>query len=280
MPRRLRSNSLGGTTLRTDRGTHQGATHDLHDGEPSPDLDVGTHPSLPALRRDARGRLPRGGQRDDRRRAGAGLARRGCWAWPAPCPTCDDTLRRTTVPHRGTWFIWGLLEVVALEAQRADGARWSLLPLLTQTIGTCLVFGRLHAARKRSAHPARPFVDRPGGRRGRGVARGRRTCHRHGLRHRGRLRGRADDDAQDLVRPALGDVVHLRARSRLQVLLMIGAVGKMSMCLLALSRRNSPPVNAAVAGGDRPTAHGSSGSVSTPDMCGGRLSPSGCPQQT
>ena len=56
-------------------------------------------------------------------------------------PYLRDTLRRTTVPHRGTWFIWGLLEVVALEAQRADGARWSLLPLLTQTIGTCLVFG-------------------------------------------------------------------------------------------------------------------------------------------
>ena len=56
-------------------------------------------------------------------------------------PYLRDTLRRTTVPHRGTWFIWGLLEVVALEAQRAEGARWSMLPLLTQTIGTCLVFG-------------------------------------------------------------------------------------------------------------------------------------------
>jgi len=56
-------------------------------------------------------------------------------------PYLRDTLRRTTVPHRGSWFIWGLLEVVALEAQHADGARWSMLPLLTQAIGTCLVFG-------------------------------------------------------------------------------------------------------------------------------------------
>jgi hypothetical protein len=56
-------------------------------------------------------------------------------------PYLRDTLRRTTVPHRGSWLIWGLLEVVALEAQRADGARWSMLPLLTQAIGTCLVFG-------------------------------------------------------------------------------------------------------------------------------------------
>jgi hypothetical protein len=52
-----------------------------------------------------------------------------------------DTLRRTTVPHRGSWLIWGALEVVAVEAQRADGARWGLVPLVTQCAGTCLVFG-------------------------------------------------------------------------------------------------------------------------------------------
>ena len=32
-------------------------------------------------------------------------------------------------------------KVVAVEAQRADGARWSLVPLVTQCVGTCLVFG-------------------------------------------------------------------------------------------------------------------------------------------
>jgi hypothetical protein len=56
-------------------------------------------------------------------------------------PYLRDTLRRTTVPHRGSWLIWSVFEVVALEAQRADAARWSLLPLLTQAVGTCLVFG-------------------------------------------------------------------------------------------------------------------------------------------
>ena len=55
-------------------------------------------------------------------------------------PYLRDTLRRTTVPHRGSWLIWGVLEVVAVEAQRADGARWSLVPLATQALGTCLVF--------------------------------------------------------------------------------------------------------------------------------------------
>ncbi|CUR59416.1 membrane hypothetical protein [metagenome] len=56
-------------------------------------------------------------------------------------PYVRDTLRGTTHPHRGSWLIWSVLEVVALEAQRADGARWSLLPLLTQALGTCLVLG-------------------------------------------------------------------------------------------------------------------------------------------
>lgn len=56
-------------------------------------------------------------------------------------PYVRDTLRRTTVPHRGSWLIWSVLEVVALEAQRADGARWSLVPLVTQALGTCVVLG-------------------------------------------------------------------------------------------------------------------------------------------
>ena len=56
-------------------------------------------------------------------------------------PYLRDTLRRVTVPHRGSWFIWAVLELVALASQRADGARWSLLPLACQALGTWLVFG-------------------------------------------------------------------------------------------------------------------------------------------
>ncbi len=55
-------------------------------------------------------------------------------------PYLRDTWRRSTVPHRGTWLIWTLLAAVAVEAQRADGARWSLLPLVIQALGTMLVF--------------------------------------------------------------------------------------------------------------------------------------------
>ena len=55
-------------------------------------------------------------------------------------PYLRDTLRRVTSPHRGSWLIWSLLEVIAVESQRADGARWSLVPLATQALGTCLVF--------------------------------------------------------------------------------------------------------------------------------------------
>lgn len=55
-------------------------------------------------------------------------------------PYVRDTLRRTSVPHRGTWLIWSVLEVVAAQAQWADGAGWSLLPLFTQAAGTWLVF--------------------------------------------------------------------------------------------------------------------------------------------
>ena len=55
-------------------------------------------------------------------------------------PYLRDTWRRVTRPHRGSWLIWGVIEVIAVEAQRADGARWSLIPLATQALGTCLVF--------------------------------------------------------------------------------------------------------------------------------------------
>ncbi len=54
-------------------------------------------------------------------------------------PYLRDTLRGTTVPHRGTWLVWSVLGVVAVESQRADGARWSLVPLAVQATGTLLV---------------------------------------------------------------------------------------------------------------------------------------------
>src|SRR5690349_6466202 len=55
-------------------------------------------------------------------------------------PYVRDIARRSTVPHRGSWLIWAVLAIVALEAQRADGARWSLVPLAIQASGTTLVF--------------------------------------------------------------------------------------------------------------------------------------------
>lgn len=56
-------------------------------------------------------------------------------------PYARDVWRRTTVPHRGSWFIWCVIEVVSVEAQRADGASWSTLPLGVQALGTGVVFG-------------------------------------------------------------------------------------------------------------------------------------------
>jgi len=55
-------------------------------------------------------------------------------------PYVRDTWRRSTVPHRGSWLIWSVIEVIAVESQRADGASWSLLPLASQAVGTCAVF--------------------------------------------------------------------------------------------------------------------------------------------
>jgi len=54
-------------------------------------------------------------------------------------PYLRDTWRGSTVPHRGSWLIWSVLELVAVGAQGADSARWSLVPLVVQAAGTCLV---------------------------------------------------------------------------------------------------------------------------------------------
>ena len=56
-------------------------------------------------------------------------------------PYVRDTVRGSTVPHRGTWLVWSVLGVVAVESQRADGAHWSLVPLVIQASGTLLVLG-------------------------------------------------------------------------------------------------------------------------------------------
>ena len=54
-------------------------------------------------------------------------------------PYVRDTVRGSTVPHRGTWLVWSVLGVIAVESQRADGARWSLVPLVMQAAATLLV---------------------------------------------------------------------------------------------------------------------------------------------
>ena len=54
-------------------------------------------------------------------------------------PYVRDTVHGSTVPHRGTWLVWSVLGVVAVESQRADGARWSLVPLVIQAGGTLVV---------------------------------------------------------------------------------------------------------------------------------------------
>ena len=56
-------------------------------------------------------------------------------------PYARDTLRGATAPHRGSWLIWSVIEVVAVASQAADGARWSLVALASQAACTCLVFG-------------------------------------------------------------------------------------------------------------------------------------------
>ena len=55
-------------------------------------------------------------------------------------PYVRDILRGTTRPHRGTWFIWGMLAIVVCVSQRADGASWSLVMAGTQAVLTTFIF--------------------------------------------------------------------------------------------------------------------------------------------
>ena len=99
-------------------------------------------------------------------------------------PYVRDTLRGDTVPHRGSWLIWGVLEVVALQAQRADGATWSLVPLMIQALGTCLVLTLSFRFGTGGLGPADLALLALAGARDRGLACGPEARRRHGLRHR------------------------------------------------------------------------------------------------
>jgi hypothetical protein len=55
-------------------------------------------------------------------------------------PYVRDMLRGSTVPHRGTWFVWSVIEAVAVVSHRADGGGWLLVPLAGQAAGTVAVF--------------------------------------------------------------------------------------------------------------------------------------------
>lgn len=56
-------------------------------------------------------------------------------------PYLRDMARGRTVPHRASWLIWSALELVAVASHGADGARWLLLPLAGQAVGTVVIFG-------------------------------------------------------------------------------------------------------------------------------------------
>jgi hypothetical protein len=55
-------------------------------------------------------------------------------------PYVRDIVRGSTRPHRGTWFIWGMLAIVVCVSQRADGASWSLVMAGTQAVLTSFIF--------------------------------------------------------------------------------------------------------------------------------------------
>jgi hypothetical protein len=58
----------------------------------------------------------------------------------AGVPYIRDVLGGSTRPHRATWLIWCVLSLIVFLSQRADGARWSLVLVGVQVIGTWLVF--------------------------------------------------------------------------------------------------------------------------------------------
>ena len=55
-------------------------------------------------------------------------------------PYVRDTLRGTTRPHRGTWFIWSALAIIVVLSQYADGASWSLVAAVVSAVLTSIVF--------------------------------------------------------------------------------------------------------------------------------------------
>ena len=136
---RSRSPLPGPTRPGRDRASHGGRAPHLR---MRPGAGHLPHPVLPALRRAGRDvgsgdvrpatLALTGGVIDMIESAPVFGVLAGSLAVACTVPYVRDTLRGTTVPHRGSWLIWSVLEVVAVEAQRADGARWSLVPLVTQ----------------------------------------------------------------------------------------------------------------------------------------------------
>ena len=55
-------------------------------------------------------------------------------------PYIRDVLRRATRPHRGTWLIWSVLSILALESQLADGAAWSIVMVAADALATSVIF--------------------------------------------------------------------------------------------------------------------------------------------
>jgi hypothetical protein len=54
-------------------------------------------------------------------------------------PYVRDTVRRSTIPHRGAWLIWFVLAALVCFSQRADGASWSLVMCAVQVVMNGLV---------------------------------------------------------------------------------------------------------------------------------------------
>jgi hypothetical protein len=48
--------------------------------------------------------------------------------------------RRTTKPERASWFIWTVLSGIALGSQIAEGAHWSIIMTLANTLGVTVIF--------------------------------------------------------------------------------------------------------------------------------------------